>query len=221
MLQVNHQHTEHSAAENRKRILVVEPSKINWIGLQQLLDDAGSTELSFCRVSKLSDVKNKIYKFNPDVILFSSLSRGTDYLSLLSFLSDIASYRLKTNVVFWLPHDMAWMTQLLQAFGVDTVLIDPVNLYQIIQCLGSSQADKTPRNAALLGKQERLIALALLHGRSATAIASVTGKDARTISTQKKSIIRKLQMTTNEELYLLAGKLVYLNNINRQNGDTR
>lgn len=221
MQQINHHQTEHAAAENGKRILVVEPSRINWIGLQRLLGDAGNAELSFCRVSKLTDAKNKIYEFKPDVILFSSLSRGTDYLSLLCLLSDIASYHATTNSVIWLPHDMAWMVQLLHAFGVDTVLIDPVNLYQITQCLGSEQADKPPRNAALLGKQERQIALALLGGRSATAIANVTGKDIRTISTQKKSIIKKLQMTTNEELYLLAGRLVYLNKINGLSGETR
>lgn len=221
MQQINHHQAEHATAENRKRILVVEPSRINWIGLQRLLGDAGKTELSFCRVSKLTDAKNKIYEFKPDVILFSSLSRSTDYLSILSFFSDIASYHAATNSVIWLQHDMAWMVQLFHAFGVDTVLIDPVNLYQITQCLGSDQAEKPLRNAALLGKQERLIALALLHGRSATAIANVTGKDVRTISTQKKSIIKKLQMTTNEELYLLAGKLVYLNKINRLSGETR
>ncbi|CAI0832257.1 MULTISPECIES: response regulator transcription factor [Serratia] len=221
MQQANHQQAEHATAESRKRILVVEPSRINWIGLQRLLGDAGSTELSFCRVSKLTDAKKKVYEFKPDVILFSSLSRGTDYLSLLSFLSDIASYHHKTNSVIWLQHDMAWMVQLLHAFGVDTVLIDPVNLYQITQCLGRDRTDKAPKNAALLGKQERLIALALLRGRSATAIANVTGKDVRTISTQKKSIIRKLQMTTNEELYLLAGKLVYLTKINGLSGETR
>lgn len=221
MQQINHQQTEHVAVENGKRILVVEPSRINWIGLQRLLGDAGNTELSFCRVSNLTDARHKIHEFKPDVILFSSLSRGTDYLSLLSLLSDIASYHATTNSVIWLPHDMAWMVQLLHAFGVDTVLIDPVNLYQITQCLGNEQADKPPRSATLLGKQERLIALALLGGRSATAIANVTGKDIRTISTQKKSIIRKLQMTTNEELYLLAGRLVYLNKINRLSGETR
>jgi DNA-binding NarL/FixJ family response regulator len=136
-------------------------------------------------------------------------------------LSDIASYRLNINSVIWLQHDMAWMVQLLYAFGVDTVLVDPVDRYQLSHCLNGEPIDKAPRNAALLGKQERLIALALLFGRSATAIATMTGKDVRTISTQKKSIIRKLQMTTNEELYLLAGKLVYLNKINKLSGETR
>ncbi|VTR42604.1 Uncharacterised protein [Serratia fonticola] len=59
MQQANHQQAEHATAESRKRILVVEPSRINWIGLQRLLGDVGSTELSFCRVSKLTDAKKE------------------------------------------------------------------------------------------------------------------------------------------------------------------
>lgn len=216
MLQVNQHQAGHATAEKRQRVLVVEPSRINWIGLQRLLGQAGRAELNFCRVSKLADAKKKIKDFKPDVILFTSLSRGTDYLLLLSFLSDVASYHRQTNSVIWLQHDMAWMVQLFNVFGVDTVLVDPVNLNQVSQCLGNEQMDNTPKKVCVLGKQERLIALALLRGNNAKTIANVTGKDVRTISTQKKSIIKKLQMTTNEELYLLAGRLAYLNKINRQ-----
>lgn len=216
MLQVNHNKGEHSVERKSKRILVVEPSRINWIGLQRLLGCTGNTELIFCRVSEITEAKEKIHEFKPDVILFTSLSRGTDYLLLLSFLSDVASYHLNTNSVIWLQHDMEWMTQLFHVFGVSTVLIDPVNIYEINQCLGDDPSSNVEKKVCLLGKQERVIALALFRGKSATTIANAAGKNIRTISAQKKSIIRKLKIRTNEEFYLLAGKLIYLNKTNRQ-----
>ncbi len=215
MLQANHHKGEHSAGEALKRILVVEPSRINWIGLQRLLGNFGNIELSFCRVSKLTEAKKKIDEFKPDMILFTSLYRGTDYLLFLSFLADVASYHPKTYSVIWLQHDMAWMIQLFHAFGVGTVLIDPVDPNDISQCLSGDMIDKLEKRQCLLGKQERLTALALLRGDSATTIANATGKNVRTISTQKKAIIKKLKMETSEDLYLLAGRLVYLSKINR------
>ncbi|AHG22735.1 hypothetical protein Z042_10310 [Chania multitudinisentens RB-25] len=216
MLQVNHNKDEYSVAGKSKRILVVEPSRINWIGLQRLLGCTGNAELIFFRVSEITEAKQKIHEFKPDVILFTSLSCGIDYLLLLSFLSDVTSYHLNTHSVIWLPHDMEWMTQLLHAFGVTTVLIDPVNLYEISQCLGDKPSSNAEKKVCLLGKQERVIALDFFRGKTATTIANAAGKDVRTISTQKKSIIKKLKIRTNEEFYLLAGKLIYLNKINRQ-----
>lgn len=211
MLQVYHHKSESSTVGKLKRILVVEPSAINWIGLQRLLGNVDTAGLNFSRVSKLAEAKKEIYEFKPNVIFFTSLPRGTDYLSMLSFLSDIASYHLKINSVIWLQHDMTWMVQLLHAFGVDTVLIDPVNLDEISQCFGGDPIEKVENKICLLGRKERLITLALLRGDTATAIADMTGRSVRTISMQKKLIFEKLNLVTNEDFYLLAGRLVNLN----------
>ncbi|TQI78926.1 DNA-binding NarL/FixJ family response regulator [Serratia fonticola] len=213
MLQTNQNNGDYFLKDKIKRILVVEPSNINWISLKNLVD---GFELDFCRVSKVAEAKNKIDEFNPDVILFTTLSRGTDYLSLLAFLSDIGSNHQKIYSVIWLQHDMEWMAQLFHAFGVSAVFVDPVNSYEIEQFLLGDSIKKNEKRTCLLGLQERLTALALLQGESVTTISHRTGKNVRTISTQKKAIIKKLNMETNEELYLFAGKLAYLSKVSRE-----
>lgn len=213
MLRANQNNGDNFSAEEVKRILVFEPSNINWISLKNLL---GSIELNFCRVSKLIDAENKIDEFKPDIVLFTALTRGIDYLSLLASLSDIGSQHHKIYTVIWLQHDMKWMTQLFHAFGVSAVFVDPVSNDELAQGLVVDTNNKIEKRACLLGLQERLTALALLRGNSVTEISNRTGKNVRTISTQKKSIIKKLNMRNNEELYLFAGRLVYLSKISRE-----
>lgn len=215
MRQANQINVKHLTKRKLKRTLVVEPSEINWIGLRHLLGNLDGTQQNILRVSELIEAKNKIYEFQPDVILFTPLPHRTDYLLFLSFLSDIVSYYPVIYSVIWLQHDMRWMVPLFHAFGVVTLLIDPVSIDDINHCLGAETTGKVSKREYLLGKQERVIALALLRGGSVTAIAHMMKKDVRTISTQKKSIIKKLGMKTNEELYLLAGRLVYLSKVNQ------
>ncbi|ALX93577.1 hypothetical protein AV650_08395 [Serratia fonticola] len=214
MLPVDYKKYVPPLAKPLRRILVVEPSRINWIGMQQLFDQMGRAEFSFCRVTELSEAKKKMYEFRPDVVLFSSLPRGMDYLLFLTFISDIYIHYPQAISVTRLRHDMAWFAPLLSAFGANSVFIDPVNLHEFSEWLTGNVLDSIDGKSNLLGKRERLTALAFLRGESATTIANISGKNARTISTQKKSLIRKLKMKTNEELYLLAGRLAYLSKNN-------
>ncbi|MBW7983806.1 DNA-binding NarL/FixJ family response regulator [Enterobacillus tribolii] len=191
-----------------RRILVQESADITWLGLYSLVEQSGMRGLSLMRVPELDKLTEMVNSHSPDVLLLSSVGRKVEILPLLHQLSDIMTYHPLLHIVVLLKQEMPHLSSLLYGFGVATIFSQPPSMKALTDQLGASPSRLVRKKARPLTPQERNVAKSLLMGYSVSRLARVSGKNVRTVSTQKQSVIQKLNMNNPGELQVLGGRLM-------------
>lgn len=191
-----------------RRILVLESADITWLGLCRLAEQSGMKDVSLMRIPTLDRLADMVNHYAPDMLLLTSVGRKTEILPLLQQLSDIVSRHPELHIVALLKQELPHLADLLRAFGVAKLFIHPPSVDELSAVLTAAAFPPHEERLRLLTPQERNVAKALLRGYSVSRIAQTFGKNVRTVSTQKQSVIHKLNMTNPGELQVLGGRLM-------------
>lgn len=191
-----------------RRILVLESADITWLGLCSLLEKSGLRGISLMRVPNLDKLTEMVGHYSPDVLLLTSVGRKAEILPLLNQLSDIMAHRPLLHTVALLKQKVPHLAALLHGFGVATIFNQPPSPEALFDQLVASPSHPAEDKMAVLTLQERNVAKALLCGYSVSRLARVLGKNVRTVSAQKQSVIHKLNMSNTGELQVLGGRLM-------------
>ncbi|MBW7984199.1 helix-turn-helix transcriptional regulator [Enterobacillus tribolii] len=191
-----------------RRILVLEPADITWLGLCRLIETSGKKEIALMRVASADSLEQYISCYAPDMLLLTSVSYRDEILPLVQRLSEITLRYPSLPVTALLKQSIPYLAELLMAFGVTTVLMQSPPLEELADILTTPAHPASKSRGVQLSLNERNVAKALLSGYSVTRLARMLGKDVRTVSAQKRSVIHKLNMSNAGELQVLGGRLM-------------
>ncbi|QBH97631.1 hypothetical protein EKN56_15195 [Limnobaculum zhutongyuii] len=186
-------------------ILVLEPCDIAWFGIQHLAQMSVKKHITLVRISDTATLADAVSQYQADTLLLTNIGRGTDTLALLQQMTAIAGYDKKIHITAYLCNTVSYLKDLLLGFGVNAVFSMPADPEEFLH---SIMLRKEKQKVSLLSPQERYIAQALLAGLSVGDVAQLSGRDVRTISTQKKSVMNKLHMVNPGELQVLGGRMM-------------
>lgn len=190
-----------------RRILVLEPSDIKWMGMYQLLRIHRKRDVYLHRIRQPGELGEILDQYNPDALLLTSVGRGTEVLPLLPHLSDSVMRYPRLHIVTILNQEMAHLADLLHGFGSARIFPYVPEPAVLLDSLSAPAAWLAGERSSLMTLQERNVVQAMLAGYSVSQIAQQSGKNVRTISAQKQSLMLKLKMTNTGELQVLGGKL--------------
>ncbi|MBW7981902.1 LuxR C-terminal-related transcriptional regulator [Enterobacillus tribolii] len=199
--------TAGTALKTALKIVVLEPADIRWLGIQQILRDAGVAESGLQRIRSADVLSETLHSQRPDILLLSSVSGNT--VSLLSTLLTLRTACPRSCVMAILHKEAPYLRELLQGFGVDQILTTPTLVAELPGLLSAhSQMQHLRSVAPRFTRQECYVMQALLAGYSVSQVARTQGKNIRTVSAQKQSVLGKMKMMHSGELQVLGGYLM-------------
>lgn len=190
------------------RILVYESTDILWFGIQEMLRDTAIPETVTMRLHHPNDLENVLSMHAVDILLLTSADSEPGLFTLLQKLASVSSNYPQMKVVVCLQRNIPYLARLLQGFGVSVVLTPDAGSPGWVEMFNLIQAGDAEDAPIRLSRQERYVAQALLEGKSVTKIAQITGRNVRTISAQKQTLVYKLNMKYSSELQTLGGRLM-------------
>ncbi|MBK5071721.1 response regulator transcription factor [Budviciaceae bacterium CWB-B4] len=187
-------------------ILVLEPCDLAWFGIQQMLQVSPENNMMLIRIHDTDKLADALCQHHEaDTLLLTNIGRGTDTLVLLQQLTIISNGDQRIHIAAYLSDTVSYLKGLLVGFGVNEVFSMPAGPEEFVE---SIMLRNEKGRAAVLSPQERYITQALLAGLSVGDVAQLSGRDIRTISTQKKSAMNKLHMVNSGELQVLGGRMM-------------
>lgn len=188
-----------------RKILVLEPYDIIWLGIQQMLRTTIGKHVSLERIVEIDQLANTILHDKVDTVLLSVIGHHTETLQLLQQLALIMRGHKKVHIAAYLRKQLPHLANLLRVFGVNTVFGGPIDVTDLAHYLVPDHQIFQP---VRLTQQECNVAQALLTGKSVTRVAQLMHRDVRTISAHKQSLLGKLNMVSRGELQVLGGQLM-------------
>lgn len=188
-------------------LLVFEPADITWRGVQQFMQEAGFPPSNIWRVEHADNIIPMANRLQPDILMITPASYGEQLLVLLQQLSYINNTYRSYKVIVYLKQDIPYLDNLLKLYGVTDVvktLGDAQGFYHYLSVITLLP----PRTNGCLTTEERKVMHKLLIGTNVTDISHQLGKNIRTVSAQKKAIVKKMKMTSSGELQVLCGNLM-------------
>lgn len=195
-----------SAAGTLLKMIVLEPADLRWMGIQQILHDAGMPENKLHRICSPDTLNDTLRSHRPDILLLSSVN---NMASLLNTLLTLRTTSPRLYIMALLRQDAPYLRELLQGFGVDQVLAVQTLAAELPGLLYEyGQAQYFRPTMPRFTRQECYVMQALLAGYSVSQVARAQGKNIRTVSAQKQSVLGKMKMAHSGELQVLGGYLM-------------
>lgn len=192
-----------------RHIMVLEPSDLLWLGVQQRMEEMGLQDALLWRVESPEALSEALRTHHPDVLFISSVCGSSRVLPLLRQLGGLIPAETRPWVVACLHEEVPYLTRLLQGFGVNRTLSPGHSITDLRMALeGLPVFAPGAGRPVRFSAQEKRVLLALLSGQGVTRVAGILGKGTGVVSAQKRTIQFKLRMKHAEELHLLGGRLM-------------
>lgn len=196
-------------------ILIHEKSYPNEVAIRLFLSKLGYQSEDIINVDKIDN----LLQDNCDYMDFIIIGISSKELSLVDKLHQIFNFAKKgKRVLVHCPSSERMFWSLLASLGIKGLILDSESedefAKQIFNLIQGEVAYSTEVHK-LIGSQiykilspsEGNLILDLLSGKRVTDIARVNGRDVRTASAQKISVMRHLNIRDDSELYALGGMM--------------